>query len=311
MKRKAKARVAVGVVMLIIVLIAVPTMLKTTSAQATQAGVYQVDPFWPKPLPNRWVFGSVVGLAVDSRDHVWVVHRGKASMDPDLGGMMAYPPDAPRFGGGVRPMAGPISEHCCLEAPPVMEFDPAGNVVGSWGGPGEGYEWPRSMHGITVDGKDNVWLAGNSGNTVLKFTRDGKFLLQVGKNGASKGNTDPVNFHNPAEVSVDDAANEAYIADGYGNRRVVVIDATTGKFKRMWGGLRQATRPILRLANCSKPMILQSRCHSTGAPCTASPCPMTASCMSAIASTPEFRCFAKTGRLSKRCGSPRARSAQV
>ena len=236
MKRKWKARVGAGLVSVLVVLAAVTLMVPTmTTAQATEAGVYQVDPFWPKPLPNRWVFGSVVGLSVDSRDHVWVVHRGKASMDPDLGGMMAYPPDAPRFGGGVRPMAGPISEHCCIEAPPVVEFDPEGNVVGSWGGPGAGYEWPRSMHGITVDAKDNVWLAGNSGNTILKFTRDGKFLLQVGKNGASKGNTDPINFHNPAEVNVDDAANEAYIADGYGNRRVVVIDATTGKFKRMWG----------------------------------------------------------------------------
>ena len=104
MKRKAKARVAVGVVMLIIVLIAVPTMLQTTSAQGMQAGVYQIDPIWPKPLPNRWVFGSVVGLAVDSRDHVWVVHRGKASIDPDLGGMMTYPPDGPRGGGEVRPL---------------------------------------------------------------------------------------------------------------------------------------------------------------------------------------------------------------
>jgi hypothetical protein len=214
-ERKSSICIGVGVAAVIMVLAIAPLVLETrTAAQAIQAGVYQVDPFWPKPLPNRWVFGSVVGLSVDSRDHVWVVHRGKASMDPDLGAMMAYPPDAPRFGGGVRPNAGAISEHCCIEAPPVLEFDPAGNVVGSWGGPGEGYEWPRSMHGITVDGQNNVWLAGNSGNTVLKFTRDGKFLLQVGKNGAGKGNTDPLNFHNPAEISVDDAANEAYIADG-------------------------------------------------------------------------------------------------
>ena len=88
------------------------------------------------------------------------------------------------------------------------------------------------MHGITVDAKDNVWFAGNGGNTVLKFSRDGKFLLQIGKNGASKGNTDTENFSNPAEVSVDDAANEIFVADGYGNRRVIVMDATTGKYKR-------------------------------------------------------------------------------
>jgi DNA-binding beta-propeller fold protein YncE len=108
-------------------------------------------------------------------------------------------------------------------------------VVGHWGGKGAGFEWPPSMHGITLDSKDNVWLAGNGGNTVLKFSKDGKFLLQVGKNGASKGNADTANFGNPAEVSVDEAANEVYVADGYGNRRVIVIDATTGKFKRMWG----------------------------------------------------------------------------
>jgi DNA-binding beta-propeller fold protein YncE len=236
MKRERTVYVGVGVVTFVVVLFAVQMILQTrTTAQAIQAGVYQVDPFWPKPLPNHWVFGSVVGLAVDSRDHVWVVHRGKVSIDPDLGAMMTYPPDTRRFGGGVAPSTGPISELCCTEAPPVVEFDPEGNVVGHWGAPGAGYQWPPSMHGITLDGKDNVWLAGNNGNTILKFSRDGKFLLQVGTNGASKGNTDTANFHNPAEVSIDDAVNEAYVADGYGNRRVVVIDATTGKFKRMWG----------------------------------------------------------------------------
>jgi len=236
MKRKRKVYVGVGVVTVVVFLTVIEVILQTrTAAQGMQAGVYQVDPFWPKPLPNHWVFGSVVGLAVDARDHVWVVHRGKVSIEPDLGAMMSYPPNTRRFGGGTAPSTEPISELCCTEAPPVVEFDAEGNVVGHWGAPGAGYEWPPSMHGITLDGKDNVWLAGNNGNTVLKFSRDGKFLLQVGKNGASKGNTDPANFHNPAEVSIDDAANEAYVADGYGNRRVVVIDATTGKFKRMWG----------------------------------------------------------------------------
>jgi hypothetical protein len=124
---------------------------------------------------------------------------------------------------------------CCTAAPPVLEFDPEGNLVHHWGGPGAGYEWMPSMHGITVDGKDNVWFAGNGGNTVLKFSRDGKFLMQIGKNGASKGNKDTANLSNPAEVNVDDAANEIYVADGYGNRRVIVYDASTGAFKRMWG----------------------------------------------------------------------------
>ena len=164
---------------------------------------------------------------------------------------MAYAP-APARGGraaAAAPPAGrdaalgeeaasgakPISNLCCMEAPPVLEFDPEGNLVHHWGGPGAGYEWMPSMHGVTVDGKDNVWFAGNGGNTVLKFSRDGKFLLQIGKNGASKGNKDTANLSNPAEVTVDDAANEIYVADGYGNRRVIIYDATTGAYKRMWG----------------------------------------------------------------------------
>jgi DNA-binding beta-propeller fold protein YncE len=254
MKRTRTFYGGVSLVTLLIVLTVAQFMLQTkTSAQGVQIGIYEVDRAWPKPLPNNWVLGSTIGLDVDSHDHIWIVHRGKATIDPKLGSMMSYPPPAPRGGGaraggaaapagrdaaaGEAPATGtkPISELCCTEAPPVLEFDLDGNVIGHWGGPGAGYEWPPSMHGVTVDGKDNVWLAGNGGNTVLKFSNDGKFLLQVGKNKASKGNTDTANFSNPAEVSVDDAANEVYVADGYGNRRVIVIDATTGKYKRMWG----------------------------------------------------------------------------
>jgi DNA-binding beta-propeller fold protein YncE len=257
MKRTRNFYVGISVVAVVAVLTALQLMLQTkATAQGLQAGVYEIAPLWPKPLPNHWVLGSTVGLAVDSHDHIWIVHRGKSTIDPNLGAMMTYPPAAPRGGRagarGAAPSARagrdvvpagetaptglkPISELCCTEAPPVLEFDQDGNVVGHWGGTGAGFEWPPSMHGITLDSKDNVWLAGNGGNTVLKFSKGGKFLLQVGKNGASKGNSDTANFSNPAEVSVDEAANEAYVADGYGNRRVIVIDATTGKFKRMWG----------------------------------------------------------------------------
>ena len=267
MKRTRSFYVGVGLVTAVGVLAGLQFVLQTkASAQGMQAGVYQVDPMWPKPLPNHWVLGATVGLSVDSHDHVWIVHRGIANQDPKLFSQEVFPPAAPRGGGagaarGARagggaaapaapaPAAGrdaaagevaatgekPISDLCCKAAPPVLEFDADGNLVSHWGAPGAGYEWPRSMHGITVDAKDNVWLAGNSGNTVQKFSKDGKFLLQVGKNGASKGNADTENFNNPAEVSIDEAANEVYVADGYGNRRVIVIDATTGKFKRMWG----------------------------------------------------------------------------
>ena len=256
MKRTRNFYIGATILAVIAILGAAQYMLQPVAeAQAgNQAGVYQVDPMWPKPLPNNWVLGSTVGLAVDSRDHVYIVHRGQSGQDPKFMSQMTFAP-APARGArgagarGAAPAAGrdaaigeevasgakPISELCCTAAPPVLEFDAEGNLVRHWGGPGAGYEWMPSMHGITVDAKDNVWFAGNGGNTVLKFTRDGKFLLQIGKNGASKGNTDTANLSNPAEVTVDDAANEIYVADGYGNRRVIVFDANTGAYKRMWG----------------------------------------------------------------------------
>jgi DNA-binding beta-propeller fold protein YncE len=221
------------------------------NGSANRAGIYEVDRMWPKPLPNNWVLGSTVGLAVDARDHVFIVHRGQATLDPKFASQMVFAPAARGGRAGAAPAAPargdaaigeevasgakPISDLCCTSAPPVLEFDPAGNLVNHWGGPGTGFEWPPSMHGITIDGKDNVWLAGNGGNTVLKFSKDGKFLLQIGKNGASKGNKDTANLSRPAEVEVDMAANEVYVADGYGNRRVIVYDADKGTFKRMWG----------------------------------------------------------------------------
>jgi|KBSSwiStaDraftv2_1062776.scaffolds.fasta_scaffold02872_14 DNA-binding beta-propeller fold protein YncE len=257
MKRTRNFYVGVTILALVGVLAAVQFMLQPVAeAQANQAGIYQVDAAWPKPLPNNWVLGATVGLSVDSRDHVWIVHRGQTGQDPKFMSQMTFPPAPARGarGAGARGAAPaapagrdaaigedaatgskPISEICCTAAPPVLEFDAEGNLVHHWGGPGAGYEWMPSMHGITVDGKDNVWFAGNGGNTVLKFSRDGKFLLQIGKNGASKGNKDTANLNNPAEVNVDDAANEIYVADGYGNRRVIVYDASTGAFKRMWG----------------------------------------------------------------------------
>ena len=254
MKRTRNLYVGVAILALVAVLAAVQFILQPV-AQAqggNQAGVYEVDRMWPKMLPNNWVLGSTVGLTVDARDHVYVVHRGQASIDPKFASQAVY---APRGGGAARGAAAPaapargdaalgeeaasgakaISELCCTPAPPVLEFDPEGNLVNHWGGPGAGYEWMPSMHGITIDGKNNVWFAGNGGQTVLKFSRDGKFLMQIGKNGASKGNKDTANLDRPAEVSVDDAANEIYVADGYGNRRVIVFDANTGAYKRMWG----------------------------------------------------------------------------
>lgn len=203
-----------------------------------QAPMFEVDPLWPKPLPNHWVMGWTIGVSVDSQDHIWVLHRA-SGLEPTE----------------ILASTNPPSGSCCLPAPPVLEFDEAGNLIGHWGGPGQGYDWPEANHGITVDYKGNVWIGGNSrgaqpgqqpGNQrsgpplyhdsmVLKFTQEGKFLMQIGKVGASKGSNDTENLGLPAKTFVDPKTNELYIADGYGNRRVAVFDAETGKYKRHWG----------------------------------------------------------------------------
>ncbi len=190
---------------------------------------YVVDADWPQlPLPNNWVIGEVGGIWVDEQDHVWIVHRPSTLVSYELGAA-----------------ATPPRSVCCVAAPPVIEFDPSGKIVRAWGGPGEGYDWPSTEHGITVDHKGNVWIGGsatrqrNDGapadGMVLKFTRDGKFLLQIGHAGPSKGSLDTTQLSGAADIYVDPTENEAYIADGYGNHRVIVFDADSGKFKRMWG----------------------------------------------------------------------------
>jgi DNA-binding beta-propeller fold protein YncE len=192
-------------------------------SSAVQAPRFEVDPFWPKPLPNHWLLGSAVGVTVDARDHVFIVHRGGSSLN-----------ERTEMGAATSPKT---AEACCVPAPPILEFDPAGSLIGHWGGPGAGYEWPGSNHGITVDHKGNVWIGGNDAKDahVVKFTRDGKFLLQFGRQGKSAGSHDTENFGRVAKIFVDPKANEAYFADGYGNKRVAVIDADTGKLKRYWG----------------------------------------------------------------------------
>jgi len=141
----------------------------TAQTAERMAPRFEVDPLWPKPLPNGWVIGSAIGVSVDSRDHVWIIHRAASLNDQTEASAGINTPDGT----------------CCSAAPPVLEFDPAGNLVGYWGGPGDGYEWPESNHGITVDHMDNVWIGGN-GTTdahLLKFTRDGRFLMQLGSQG--------------------------------------------------------------------------------------------------------------------------------
>ncbi len=194
---------------------------------------------WPKPLPNHWLLGNVIGVSVDANDHVWIVHRG-ASLERTESYAAQKPPAA----------------ECCIPAPPVLEFDQAGNLLRTWGGPGEGYDWPAANHGLTVDFEGNVWIAGSGRATapagaaqvetasdpniygdsmVLKFSRDGRFLKQIGKRSASKGNDDTQNVRGATKLFVDPKTRELYVADGYGNRRVIVFDADSGEYKRHWG----------------------------------------------------------------------------
>ncbi len=184
-----------------------------------QAPVYEVDPLWPKPLPNNWLLGWTIGVWVDDQDNIWTIHRGASGLNRNERGAEL----------GIA--------ECCRTAPPVLVFNADGNLIRSWGGPGDGYEWPQSNHGIHVDYKGNVWIGGNGEKDahILKFTNDGKFLMQVGHLGGNKGSNDTENFGRVAKIWVDPKTNEAFIADGYLNKRVAVIDADTGKMKRYWG----------------------------------------------------------------------------
>ena len=210
----------------------------------TRAPRFEVDPFWPKPLPNHWLLGATIGVWVDERDHIWIIHRSSATLNNNERGAELNPPTG----------------ECCRGAPPVLEFDPAGNLVGSWGGPGAGYEWPQSNHGIFVDHKGNVWIGGNGAGDshILKFTRTGKFIAQYGKAGVHKGpvdaeglstyagdSNDKQNFGRVAKIFVDPRDNEAYIADGYLNKRVAVLDADNGTMKRI--GAPMGTGPTTRI----------------------------------------------------------------
>jgi len=223
---------------------------------------YDVDPFWPKPLPNNWLVGQVAGIAVDQYDHIWIIQRPRSLTSDERG---ASPLDAD---GDIRvdqdgTPTGPVSE-CCFQAPSVMEFDARGNLIQAWGGPADpgflgvggrcdpaaGCEWPVNEHGIYVDHNDNVYIGGNGSNPgdhqVLKFSKDGTFLLQIGQAGISGGSNDTNGSANgtpllgrPADMEVDPMTNELYIADGYQNHRVIVVDADTGLYKRHWGAYGQ------------------------------------------------------------------------
>jgi DNA-binding beta-propeller fold protein YncE len=223
------------------------TFERTVEAQAGgQVPRFEVDRLWPKPLPNLWILGSVNGVTVDAQDHIWLVHGGNATLAANEKGPANNPP----------------TSTCCAAAPQVLEYDMAGNLLGRWGGPGQGYEWPSAPHGIAVDPKGSVFIGGIQAGSiqgrpdpprpagrggaappplpptdamVLKFSRTGQFQSQIGKAAAVEGNDGKTTLYRPAGLAVDSAANELYIADGLGNRRVLVVDATTGAYKRHWG----------------------------------------------------------------------------
>jgi DNA-binding beta-propeller fold protein YncE len=185
-------------------------VLPIAAQPAERPPVFAVDASWPRPLPNKWALGPVSGIATDARDHIWIIHRGETV----------------KQAGGVP-------------APPVIELDPSGNVVQTWGGPGAGYDWPQQVHGITVDGKSRVWVSGNGEKDthILVFTSAGKFIRQIGRAGASGGSNDTSNLAHATQMRLDLQRNEVFVSDGElnQNHRVIVFDSENGTYKRHWG----------------------------------------------------------------------------
>ena len=210
------------------VFVIIALLAASVSARANDVPQFKVDPFWPKPLPENWILGQVSGLAVDKDDHIWIVHRPGTLVDDEKGAL-----------------ANPPATKCCKPAPAVLKLDADGKLLASWGGAGQGYDWPKSEHGISIDRAGNVWLAGNhkEDHQILKFSPEGKFLQQIGKPGAPGGSNSTSQLGSPAHLVTDDAANELFVADGYQNRRVIVFDSKTGAYKRHWGAYGKAPGP--------------------------------------------------------------------
>jgi DNA-binding beta-propeller fold protein YncE len=185
---------------------------------APRVPTFQWDHTWPGELPNNWLVGNVVGVAVDSRDNIWIVHR-------------------------------PNSQAGAEKTPAVLAFDQGGKLIRSWGGPGDGYQWGTQTHGLYVDSQDNVWVGFGGGLPydiksrattdnahILKFSPDGKFIKQFGKFGeGTAGSNSTTLLGQPTDIAVDAKTNEVFFTDGYTNRRVIVFDANTGAYKRHWG----------------------------------------------------------------------------
>jgi DNA-binding beta-propeller fold protein YncE len=192
---------------------------KTAAGVSRSIPTFRVDEDWPK-VPEQWRLGDVSSVAIDAEGNAWLLHRPRT----------------------LRP------EEADMAAPAVVGFDRQGNFLRAWGGNGEGYDWPQREHGLHIDHGGFAWIGGNNcparnlpglepvfDDQLLKFTLDGRFVMQLGRSNASQGNADTENLHEPADAVVYPSTNELFVADGYGNHRVVVFDADTGAFKRMWG----------------------------------------------------------------------------
>ncbi len=187
------------------------------------APLFKVDPFWPPPLPNRWSMQQVTGIGVDHMDHIWFVNRGAVAEGDEIGG----DGNPPRI-------------DCCVRGPEIIELDQSGKVLNAWGGPGYHPQWPTAMQTVIADTKGFVWIAGTAAqDSILKFTRDGKFVWDFGHRPTPEQAKMPENnqetswLTNKGRFQIDEVANEIYIIQ---QKRVLVYDASTGAFKRGWGG---------------------------------------------------------------------------
>jgi DNA-binding beta-propeller fold protein YncE len=189
-----------------------------TLTHAQQTPRFAVDASWPRDLPEGWITGQLGGVCTDERDNVYVVNRRNITDE---------------------------EKETSTSAPSIIKLDADGQVVGSWG---DESTVPRSIHGCFVDRQANVWVAGNDDGVIQKYAADGRLLMQIGTRGKfdsvdgtrrGKGlNAARDQFHMPAGIAIDPDNGDIYVADGYGNRRVVVFDKD-GRFLRQWG--RQAT----------------------------------------------------------------------
>lgn len=231
MTREIRTTVAV---LMVLVALALSAFERSAAAQKPTAGVptFQVDPSWPR-FDGNWIFGSIGGVFVDpTNDHVWVLNRPRSLQNDE------------NYAAQKPPLA-----DCCVPPPFMMEFDPNGKFLKGWGGPGTGYEWPLNEHGLSIDSKGNFWIGSNGKGDaqILKFNRDGKFLLQIGHSGRSAGSNDTENFASPTKATYYAKTNEVFVSDGYINRRVAVFDADTGRYKRHWGAYGKKPDDTLKL----------------------------------------------------------------